>query len=195
MELFINGNKVDITLENEQTVGDVLKSFEEECARNEATTVSIVLNGHLVSANEFEETAKTPLDDNTKLELAVISKSDIITSFKSSAEKAGKIAAQLSQIAVKFQGGKDAEANAIIASLADLIDEICNASTLSALFPDIYVKIKINEKPINQFFQEFQPVLSDFEKAIESKDTVMIGDLAEYEISPRLTELAKALEF
>jgi len=194
MELFINGSKVDITLEDEQTVGDVLKSFEEECAKNEATTVSIVLNGHLVSANEFEQTAKTPLDENTKLELAVISKSDIIYSFNNESSKCASLAESLKEIAVKFQSGKDAEANTIITSLADLIDEICNTSTLSALFPEVFLKLKIDEKPLNEFFQEFQPVLSDFEKAIESKDTVLIGDLAEYEISPRLESLAKALK-
>ena len=30
MNFYVNGNKLDITLENEKTVGDVLKGFEEE---------------------------------------------------------------------------------------------------------------------------------------------------------------------
>lgn len=194
MELFINGSKVDITLEDEQTVGDVLKSFEEECAKNEATTVSIVLDGHLVTADEFEATAKTPLTDSTKLELSVISKSDIIFSFNNEAERCSAIAEELKEIAVKFQSGKDSEANVIITKLADLIDEICNTATLSALFPDVFIKLKIEGKQLNEFFIDFQPILTDFEKAIQVKDTVLTGDLAEYEISPRLESLADALK-
>ena len=33
MELFVNGEKIDITLEDEKTVGEVLKSFEKEVMR------------------------------------------------------------------------------------------------------------------------------------------------------------------
>ena len=33
MELFVNGEKIDITLEDEKTVGEVLKSFEKEAEK------------------------------------------------------------------------------------------------------------------------------------------------------------------
>ena len=48
-------------------------------------------------------------------------------------------------------------------------------------------------KTVGDFFQDFMPILSDFEQAVESGDTVLIGDLAEYEISPRLSAIAKTL--
>ena len=59
---------------------------------------------------------------------------------------------------------------------------------------DIYQKINIDGKKINEFFQEFSQILNDFEQAIASKDTVLMGDLAEYEISPRLLAIAKTIE-
>ena len=101
---------------------------------------------------------------------------------------------ELKQIPVKFQAGKDNEANSIITSLADLIDNICHTASLSALFPQKFEKIKIEGKTFVEFFADLSPVLKDFEQAIESKDTVLLGDLAEYEISPRLDSLADALE-
>mgnify|MGYP007070243453 FL=1 len=45
MRLKVNGQDIDVTLEDEKTVGDVLKSFEDEAAQNDATTVRIVLDG------------------------------------------------------------------------------------------------------------------------------------------------------
>ena len=57
MQLKINGQPVDVTLENEKTVGDVLKSFESEAARNDATTVAIWLNGREISADKFDDAA------------------------------------------------------------------------------------------------------------------------------------------
>ena len=105
-----------------------------------------------------------------------------------------KVSEELKQIPVKFQAGKDNEANSIITSLADLIDNICHTASLSALFPQKFGKIKIEGKTFVEFFADLSPVLKDFEQAIESKDTVLLGDLAEYEISPRLDSLADALE-
>ena len=43
MELFVNGEKIDITLEDEKTVGEVLKSFEKEAEKSEATTIGILI--------------------------------------------------------------------------------------------------------------------------------------------------------
>ena len=38
MEFYVNGTKIDVELENEKTIGDVLRGFEEECAKSNATT-------------------------------------------------------------------------------------------------------------------------------------------------------------
>jgi hypothetical protein len=37
--------------------------------------------------------------------------------------------------------------------------------------------------------EEFAGVLKEFLSAYETRDSVLIGDLAEYEVSPRLAEL------
>ena len=44
------------------------------------------------------------------------------------------------------------------------------------------------------FFAEFSPILEDFEDALQNNDTVMLGDLSEYEICPRLKDISKALK-
>lgn len=194
MEFYVNGTKIDVELEDEKTIGDVLKSFEEECSKSNATTVSIIVDGKNISAEDFDKTAEKPLCPDTKIELGIISQEAIENSFNEEKENCRKLSEELKQIPVKFQAGKDNEANSIITSLADLIDNICHTASLSALFPQKFGKIKIEDKTFVEFFADLSPVLKDFEQAIESKDTVLLGDLAEYEISPRLDSLADALE-
>lgn len=194
MELFVNGEKLDIQLENEKTIGDVLKSFEEECEKNGMATVTIAVDGENISADAFDSTAARPLSGSTRIELGVVSILAIKEAFKEHAKAAGEISEQLKTISAKFQSGKDKEANTIITGLADLVDNICHTASLSALFPEEFSETKIDGKTFAEFFADFSPVLKDFEQAIESKDTVMTGDLAEYEISPRLDQFIDSME-
>ena len=194
MELYVNGSKLDIQLENEKTVGEVLASFEKQCGENGIATVSIILNGKNIGAEDFDAASKLTLDENTKIELGVVNKLAVKESFAQKKEEAKKISEDLKSISSKFQTGKDNEANAIITSLADFVDSICHTASLSMLFTEDFGSIRIEEKTFTEFFADFSQILHDFEKAIESKDTVLIGDLSEYEIAPRLEQLAQALE-
>ena len=54
MKIYINGQEADITLDTEHNLGDILKSFEMECERNNATTINIIVNGQELLANEFD---------------------------------------------------------------------------------------------------------------------------------------------
>lgn len=194
MEFFVNNNKLDITLENEKTIGDVLRSFEEECAKNNATTIKVIINGKTMRAEDFDSVGSQEINDSTKLELTVISQDDISENFKNIKLRCQEIAPSLQEISVKLQIGKDKEANALIAQLADLLDNFCHTASLSSLFPDKFKELLIDGKSFSDFFADFTQILNDFEQAIASKDTVLIGDLSEYEISPRLLAIADAIK-
>jgi len=45
MDLFVNGAKIDVTLEDEKTIGDVLRSFEATCEENDAAVIGIRADG------------------------------------------------------------------------------------------------------------------------------------------------------
>ena len=194
MDFYVNGNKIDIQLENEKTVGDVLRAFEEECARNNATTVSIFVDSVQVRADTFDQAAQKELTENTKIELGIITKQEITDMFLQDAQTCRDVAAELEQVPVQLQSGKDRDAHLIISHLADLVDSICHTSSLSALFPETYSKVSIGGKKIADYFADLSAMLTEFEHALQSKDTVLVGDLAEYELSPRLIAFADAME-
>ena len=193
MQFYVNGEKIDITLENEKTVSDVLKSFEEEAAKNDATTIGIKINGESVPAGDFEKVVGQELKNDTKIELNVLSKGNLLDRLATSKARFDELSTKMSDVPVALQSGKDKEANTMIAVLAAAIDEFCHTATLCALFPELYNALVIDGKSITEFFEEFAPIVADFEQSLESKDTVTSGDLCEYEIAPRLTSIAASI--
>ncbi len=193
MEFYINDEKIDITLDEEKTVGDVLKSFETTCEQNDSAVIGIRINGKQITAELFDEYAKKALENNMKFEFSVVTRQNIKDAFKNLSELFRRLSEKMQTIPVELQSGKAKEANESILALADSIDEFCHIATLASLFQD-YTEVKIEDKPFSEFFKEFSPVLSDFEDALKNNDTVSVGDLAEYEICPRLISIAKTLE-
>ncbi|MBO4387188.1 MAG: hypothetical protein J5817_09295 [Treponema sp.] len=193
MQLKVNGENVDITLEGEKTVGEVLKSFEAEASKNEATTTNIILNGKEIAADEFEKILGEPILDDTSIDLTVVSRTALVRNFKESGKKLEEMQAELGNVSTLLQSGKDAQVGKIITALADEISNFLHIARLSALFPEFYKGLEAGGKDIGQFLEDFMPFLKDFEEALGSKDTVTVGDIAEYEISPRLKQMAEAV--
>ncbi len=193
MEFYVNDEKIDISLDTEKTVGDVFKSFEQTCEQNDAAVIEIKINGNLVTAEKFDEYSAKPLNENMKFEFSVVTHQNIKDAFLHLSTLFKQLSERLEQIPVALQSGKEKEANNSIKTLADSIDEFCHVATLASLFQD-YTEVKIDNKPFSEFFKEFSPVLLDFENALKNNDTVSVGDLAEYEICPRLIAISNALE-
>lgn len=193
IEFFINGTPVEVQIEDEQTIGDVLSSFEKTCEENKVAVIGIVVDGKQITADIFDEEAKKNLEKNTKFEFAVVSENDIKASFIKLTELFNELAQKMEQIPVELQSGKNLETSASIKSLADAIEQFCHVATLASLFPETFKNSAIENMNFADFFADFSPVLKDFEEALKNNDTVMIGDLAEYEIGPRLLKISEFL--
>jgi hypothetical protein len=194
MDLFINGTKTEITLENEKTVGDVLRSFELICEQNDAAVIGIKVDDKKVDADSFDSYTEKSLAENTKFEFDVVTKQSVKEAFKRLSELFNTLSKRMEQVPVDLQSGNGKNACRSITQLADDIGLFCHTAALSSLFPETYKSILIDSKPFAVFFSDFSPVLSQFEKALQTNDTVLVGDLSEYEICPRLKAVSKALE-
>lgn len=193
MDFFVNNEKIDVSLENEKTVGAVLTAFEKEFAASEATTVAVVLDGENISADNLDSVSGKLISECSKLELTAVNASEIGEAFKIASDDLSKLADELEGVPVLMQSGKEKDANELIKRTADEIANFCHIVALSTLFPEKYGKMNVDGKPFAEFFAEFSPILKDFENALESKDTVLTGDLAEYELTPRIRAIADAV--
>jgi len=194
MNLFINGTKADTTLEGEKTMGDVLRSFELTCESSAAAVVGITINGQKVDAESFDSYTEKPLSENTKFEFEVVTKQAVGDSFKKLSSVFSTLSERMEQVPVDLQSGRGKAAGETLTLLADSVQQFCRTAALSSLFPDAYTAVRIEDKPFADFFAELTPVLAQLEQALESNDTILVGDLAEYELCPRLKAVSKALE-
>lgn len=193
MDFFVNGEKLDITLQGEKTIGEVLQSFEVSCEQNKLATVGLAINGKNINAEEFESVLQQELKDDTKIETSVISETAVKESFNLTAKEINDVIELLKNVPVEMQSGKDAHAKQTIIKLSDVMNAFCNTVTWSSLFPETFGNIKIGDLSLSDFLSDFSPILKDFSDALENTDSVLIGDLAEYEICPRLESLSHTL--
>ena len=193
ISFYINGDPVEVQLEGEETIGDVLKSFEITCEENSAAVIGITVDGTTITAETFDSEAGKPLGKDTKFEFSVVTKDSIKQSFAALSQLFSELSEQMENVPVALQSGKNKEVSESIKKVADSIDNFCHIAALASLFPQDFSKTKIEGKDFSEFFQEFSPVLVDFEQALSNNDTVLIGDLSEYEICPRLKAISQAL--
>lgn len=194
VSIYINGEQIEATLDSEQTIGDVLNSFEQTCEKNEAAVIGISIDGKQITAESFDDEAKKPLSENTKFDFTVVTKDAIKESFANLSTLFANLSEKMAQVPVEFQNGKTSTVSNSIKDLADSIDQFCHVATLASLFPETFNSTTIDGQNFNEFFADFSPILVDFEDALKNNDTVLIGDLSEYEICPRLEAISKALK-
>lgn len=96
----------------------------------------------------------------------------------------------LIEVPVQLQTGKERAAMQTVISLTEFL------SRLVRLVP--LVEARVDDPPIDiagtrRFAEELVPHLAELREAFEIQDTVLLGDLLEYEIAPRLEELDRLL--
>jgi hypothetical protein len=89
---------------------------------------------------------------------------------------------ELKEVSVLLQTGRDRPAMEAVIRFTDLVQEIMDL--LPFLPPD---------PQRGRLFAELTPVLKELVGAFDSRDSVLIGDLLEYEVAPRLEKLAPLL--
>lgn len=190
----MNGNPLDVQLENEKTVGDIFYSFEQTCEENEAAVIGIVVDDKNITSDLFDDIKIKSIDDVNNIEFTVVTKNTIKESFATLAKLFDELSAKMENVPVDLQNGKNKEVSESIKNLADSINQFCHISVLATLFPETFKITTINDMNFNDFFADLSSILKDFEGALENNDTVLIGDLSEYEICPRLQSISNFLK-
>lgn len=193
MDFFVNGEKLDITLQDEKTVGDVLKAFEISCQENHLATIGVSIDDKNIPAENFESILNLPIEQTSKIDVSVIAEVAIKDNLKQIGNEFSNLIEPLKNIPVEMQSGKDSVAKQTIIKLSDVMNLFCSLLTWSSLFPETFGALKVDNENVSEFLSNFSQILNDFKDALENSDSVLIGDLAEYEICPRLESIAKSL--
>ena len=104
-----------------------------------------------------------------------------------------EICARLEELPLDIQTGKDARAAETINAFSGITEKVFRIFNVlkAAGFP--VGEIIIENMPITAYITEFSTALGELLAAYEQHDTILVGDLAEYEIAPRLRSLHAAI--
>ncbi|MDR1232115.1 MAG: hypothetical protein LBK61_12050 [Spirochaetaceae bacterium] len=260
MEIYIDGNVLDVTLEDEQTVGDLFVSLEKWLSDTGFRFAAFALDGKNIHASGVEEAFAANVRDVSRIEVKTASvaqlcaealldasfflrnysaadagtgKEEIVAEWKTSGgrsfllkdhpalakkiddcffqgtsdgaklggeidelleeiknpeaallsmkENIYDITGRLEVLALNMQMGKDREATETVYQFSEAAEKLFR---IIPLMPAV-----ANDAAYRTFFEEFTGVLKEFFAAYQAQDSVLTGDLAEYEVSPRLIEL------
>jgi hypothetical protein len=100
---------------------------------------------------------------------------------------------QLETISLAFQIGNDGKAAEILKDFSLFFEKLIRiVSTLSERKSDMQ-HYMVQDQSFPDFIHDFYQVLVDLLSSYERQDTVLVGDLAEYELVPRLKALQETL--
>ncbi|MDR1586169.1 MAG: hypothetical protein LBS57_01795 [Treponema sp.] len=113
-------------------------------------------------------------------------------------DRAGPLVAEiirrLEDFPLDIQTGKDARAVDTIRLFSNVTEKIFRLFNLLKVEGFPVGNIKVDETPISDYITEFGSTLKELLEAYEQKDAVLVGDLAEYELAPRLRSLYAAIK-
>ncbi len=117
------------------------------------------------------------------------------TELASAASRLRESVERLSEVSVMLQTGRDQEAMQEIVHFAELSSQIIR------LYPSLkqaggvdFASVEVDGTSFPDFYAEFNGILGELIEAFGAEDSVLIGDLLEYEVSPRLEKLKSYID-
>jgi hypothetical protein len=102
------------------------------------------------------------------------------------------VAARLGDLPLDMQTGKDrraAETVQLFSVTAGKLLRLLGLLKLEGYSPETLI---VDGVPVFEYLGEFESILKELAAAYEARDAVLVGDLAEYELAPRLLKLYSA---
>jgi len=104
-----------------------------------------------------------------------------------------EICARLEELPLDLQTGKDMRAAETVRTFSGVAEKVFRVFNVLKIEGFPVGEITVENMPITAYITEFSTALRELLAAYEQHDTVLVGDLAEYEMAPRLRTLHAAV--
>lgn len=104
-----------------------------------------------------------------------------------------QMAERLEAVPLELQTGKDGQAAATLGDFASVVGKLMRLLPLAEEAGAGLGESSIDGKPFGDFMDDLRTALKELTAGYENGDAILVGDLAEYELAPRLRGLADAL--
>ncbi len=193
MDIIINGEKIDFQLESEKNIGDILGSLESECEKSGMSITGIRVDGVTIPADNLDPLFLQEISSVTSMELTTISGKDIERLLHELGTRFSLCVSTLQDVPVLLQTGKDLQ---VLESIHRFSNDLQNLYQLLPLISITGIQTGSSgsdEANLESYPSELAPILGQLLAALETKDTILVGDLSEYELAPRIEKLGAVL--
>jgi hypothetical protein len=142
----------------------------------------------------FSGEGLSPAEISKTLDERVSELADIGKEFRSMAPLIETIAKRLEDLPLDIQTGQDRKAAETVSIFTKAAEKLLRLIHILNIQGMRLENLAIEEQPLVAFIEAFTALLKELLTAYENKDVVLVGDVAEYEISPRLRKLYAAIE-
>jgi hypothetical protein len=197
MTITVNEEPIDVTLEAERTALDLVNGLNDRLKESGMLITDFDIDGRESSTLAETDLAAVPVASVGNLSVRAVGFAEVIEALTTQAsETADSLEALLPALvdtSVSLQTGKDREALEAIRAFSEYTDTSTRIFSLLRCVSDDGATPAIGTAATTEFFDSLNGVLRDLTGAFENKDSVLLGDIAEYEIVPRLRDLIAAL--
>ncbi len=193
MEILINGLTINYTRENESNLGEILGALESECERSGMTITGIRVDDRALEASELDALFAQDPDDVSKIELETISGQDIRGMLRELGGEFSLCVVPLTDVPIQLQTGKELAVMETINRFSVSLERLYRLLPLLPLGGFDDEALNVGDTRLSELPGFLSPILEELLDALKKKDTILVGDLSEYELAPKIEELSAVL--
>jgi len=144
----------------------------------------LIFSGEGLSASDFSMLLDERLRELTNPKQEIVN----------STAKVELIAGRLEELPLDMQTGKDRKAAETMQLFSGISEKLFRILFIFKSEGFSHETFTIDGLPAKAFVEEFNSTLRELSYAYENRDTVLVGDIAEYELAPRLLKLFSAMK-
>jgi len=192
MNLLVDGAENPVPFEPGMPLGTVLQRVDSYLSTRKRMMVSVCINGQELSPEELGQQSARTVDSLQTVEVTSKPAATLADKTLSEVEEHLPALSQtVKELATLFQQGKVAEGLEGCERVTEIWMEIVSREQRAAAAVVLNLdELEVNGKPIKEHHVELNGFLQEAFQAMERKDYLMLGDLFEHELAPRIeTEL------
>lgn len=180
MNILIDNQKIDITLEKQDTISDIIKQLEEFVIERGRIVSEIIVDGQSFYTSEINLGKAENIEIITKTPRVIF-----LESLQEMNIYMDKFQIGIEKIVDYLAQDNQREAMKLI------VDGISGLEWIYNVFYSLKNVSDINFEDIgfDSVFERFQQLMEELVESLELKDNIMLSDLLEYEVSEVLNEI------
>ncbi len=195
MNITVDGNKHDMGVQQNQTLGPVYQQLVDSLAQSGKVVTSVEVNGEHLSSGRIWNFASSAISEIQDLDLLTREVVEMVhETMEYSDRHLELLCHETEKTATMFRLGEELEAQERLGTCISGLQWFLKAlSALRGMMKLDFNSLPLKDTTVEAGLEEFVPIVEDLLAAQSDGDVVLLADILEYEMIPRLTVWRSAL--